>query len=90
MQHSGYMPRQWVFGSIPHLKTKLRVLNIVDAASEMHIAIQNLIVRRWDRWENNDRYLRQMGEFQTMSDELTDAKEQLRSAPNMVYPDSRI
>ena len=25
--------------------------------------------------ENNDRYLRQMGEFQTMSDELTDAKE---------------
>ena len=56
--------------------------------------------------ENNDRYLRQMGDFQTMSDELTDAKEQLRmaspaeremqsetilmSAPNMVYPDSRI
>ena len=51
--------------------------------------------------ENNDRYLRQMGEFQTMSDELTDAKEQfvwhhlqnemiLMSAPNMVYPDSRI
>ena len=30
--------------------------------------------------ENNDRYLRQMGEFQTMSDELTDAKEQLRMA----------
>ena len=28
----------------------------------------------------NDRYLRQMGEFQTMSDELTDAKEQLRMA----------
>ena len=28
--------------------------------------------------ENNDRYLRQMGEFQTMSDELTDVKEQLR------------
>ena len=28
--------------------------------------------------ENNDRYLRQMGEFQTMSDELTDAKELLR------------
>ena len=23
----------------------------VDAASEMHIAIQNLIVRRWDKWE---------------------------------------
>ena len=30
--------------------------------------------------ENNDRYLRQMGEFQTMSDELTDAKEQLHLA----------
>ena len=30
--------------------------------------------------ENNERYLRQMGEFQTMSDELTDAKEQLRMA----------
>ena len=30
--------------------------------------------------ENNDRYLRQMREFQTMSDELTDAKEQLRMA----------
>ena len=30
--------------------------------------------------ENSDRYLRQMGEFQTMSDELTDAKEQLRMA----------
>ena len=29
--------------------------------------------------ENNDRYLRQMGEFLTMSDELTDAKEQLRT-----------
>ena len=75
--HNGYMPRQWVFGLIPHLKTKLRVLNIVDAASEMHIAIQNLIVRRWDRWK---RMTSQMGEFQTMSDELTDAKEQLRMA----------
>ena len=30
--------------------------------------------------ENNDRFLRQMGEFQTMSDELTDATEQLRVA----------
>ena len=30
--------------------------------------------------ENNDRYLRQMGEFQTKSDELTDAREQLRMA----------
>ena len=30
--------------------------------------------------ENNDRYLRQMGDFQTMSDELTDAKGQLRMA----------
>ena len=30
--------------------------------------------------ENNDRYLWQMGEFQTMSDELTDAQEQLRMA----------
>ena len=30
--------------------------------------------------ENNDRYLRQVGEFQTMSDDLTDAKEQLRMA----------
>ena len=51
MQHNGYMPRQWVFGLIPHVKTTLRVLNIVDAASELHIAIQNLIVRRWDRWK---------------------------------------
>ena len=30
--------------------------------------------------ENNDRYLRQMGDFQTMSDELTYAREQLRVA----------
>ena len=30
--------------------------------------------------ENNDRYLRQMGEFQTVSDELSDVKEQLRVA----------
>ena len=30
--------------------------------------------------ENNDRYLQQMGDVQTMSDELTDAKEQLRMA----------
>ena len=30
--------------------------------------------------ENNDRYVRQMGEFQAMSDELTDVKEQLRMA----------
>ena len=51
MQHNGYMPRQWVFGLILYVKTTLRVLNIVDAASEMHIAIRNLIVRRWDRWK---------------------------------------
>ena len=51
IQHSGYMPRQWVFGLIPHAKTTLKVLNIVDAALEMHIAIQNLFVRRWDRWK---------------------------------------
>ena len=51
MQHNGYMLRQWVFGWILHVKTTLRVLNIVDAASEMHIAIQNLIVWRWDRWK---------------------------------------
>ena len=30
--------------------------------------------------ESNDRYLRQIGEFQTMSDELSDVKEQLRVA----------
>ena len=30
--------------------------------------------------ENNARYLRQMGDVQTMLDELTDAKEQLRVA----------
>ena len=30
--------------------------------------------------ESNDRYLRQNGEFQTMSDELSDVKEQLRVA----------
>ena len=33
------------------LEDETRVLNIVDAASERHIAIQNLIVRRWDRWK---------------------------------------
>ena len=80
MQHNGYMLRQRVFGWIPHVKTTLRVLNIVDAASEMHIAIQNLIVMRWGQVRNNDRYLRQIGEFQTMSDELSDVKEQLRVA----------
>ena len=31
--------------------------------------------------ESNDRYLRLIGEFQTMSDELSDVKEQLRVAP---------
>ena len=51
MQHNGHMLRQWVFGWIHHVKMTLRVLNIVDAASEMHIAIQNLIVKRWDRWK---------------------------------------
>ena len=51
MQHNGYMMRQWAFVWVPHVKTTLRVLDIVDAASEMHIAIQNLIVRRWDRWK---------------------------------------
>ena len=30
VQHNGYMPRQWVFGWIPHVKTTLRVLNIVQ------------------------------------------------------------
>ena len=29
----------------------LKRLNIVDAASGMHIAIQILIVRRWDKWK---------------------------------------
>ena len=43
----------------------------------MHIVIQIFIVRRWD---NNARYLRQMGDFQTMLHELTDTKEQLRMA----------
>ena len=51
MQHNGYMLRQRVFGWIHHVKTTLRVMNIVDAASEMYIAIQNLIVRRWERWK---------------------------------------
>ena len=51
VQHNGYMPRQWVFGWILHLKATLKVLNIVDTASEMHIAIQNIIVKRWDRWK---------------------------------------
>ena len=51
VQHNGYMPRQLVFGLIPRVKMTLKVLNIVDAASEMHIAIQNLIVRRWGRWK---------------------------------------
>ena len=65
---------------IPQLKTKLRVLNIVDTASEMHIAIQNLIVRRWDRWKTMPGTCDKWGEFLTMSDELTNAKEQLRMA----------
>ena len=69
-----------MFGLIPYVKTTLRVLNIVDDASKMHIAIQNLIVRRWDRWRTMTGILRQVGEFQTMSDKLTDAKEQLRMA----------
>ena len=144
VQHNGYKTRQWVFGLIHHLKTKLRVLNIVDAASEMHIAIQiadqtaetiwRAFATGWLRWagsprclrvdphrsqiargffdkaegrdifvesapaeahwqmgqvENNARYLRQMGyrivedidvsqsDFQTMLDELTDAKNSL-------------
>ena len=80
MQHNGCMPRQWVFGLIPYVKTTLRVLNIVDAASEMHIAIRNLIVNRWDRWRTMTGICDKWGEFQTMSDELTDAKEQLRMA----------
>ena len=40
-----------VFDWIHHVKMTLRMLNIVDAASEMHIAIRNFIVRRWDRWK---------------------------------------
>ena len=43
------------------VKTTLRVLNIVDSASGMHISIQNLIVRIMDRWKTMTRYLRQMG-----------------------------
>ena len=41
--------------------------------------------------ENNDRYLRQMGDFQTMSHELTDAREQLHvaSPPERDDPDER-
>ena len=68
LQHNGYMPRQWVFGLIPHLKTKLRVLNIVDAASEMHIAIQiadqtaetiwRAFATGWLRWAGSPRCLR--------------------------------
>ena len=51
--------------------------------------------------ESDDRYLRQIGEFQTISDELSDVKEQLRVASptegddpdersKQVYPDNRI
>ena len=77
MQYNGYMLIQWVFGWIHHVKMTLRVLNIVDAASEMHIAIQKSHRQEMGQVENNDRYLRQIGEFQTMSDELSDVKEQL-------------
>ena len=75
-QHNGYMLRQWVFGWIHHVKTKLRVLNIVDTASECTLRFR---ISSWGdgQVENIDRHLRQMGEFQTMSDELTDVKEQL-------------
>ena len=41
---------QWIHAKTGGVRFE-RVLNIVDAASEMHIAIQNLIVRRWDRWK---------------------------------------
>ena len=101
MQHNGYMLRHWVFGWIHHVKTTLRVLNIVDAASEMHTAIQNLIVRRWDRWkamkgicdklENFRQYLMscQMSRNSCVWHHLQ--KETIpMSAPNMVYPDNRI
>ena len=46
------MPRQWVFGCLPRLKTKLRVLNIVNVR-------QNGATRwRWNgatRWRQNGR-----------------------------------
>ena len=80
MQHNGFMPRQWVFGFIPHLKTKIEgaehrgcCIRNAHCDSESHRSEMGQV-------ENNDRYLRKMGEFQTMSDELTDAKEQLRVA----------
>ena len=75
VQHIGYMPRQWVFGWIPHVKTTLRLLNIVDTASHFDSESNREEMRRV---ENNDRYLRQIGESQTLSDELTDVKEWLR------------
>ena len=72
VQHIGHMPRQWVFGWIPHVKTTLRLLNIVDAASHFDSDSNR---EEMGQVENNDRYLRQIGEFQTPSDELTDVKE---------------
>ena len=101
MQHNVYMLRQWVFGWIPHVKTTLRVLNIVDAASEIHIAIQNLIVRRWDRWKAMTGICDKCESFKQclMSRRMQRnscvwhhlQKETIpMSAPNMVYPDNRI
>ena len=80
VQHNGYMPRQWVFGLIPHFEDE------IEGAEHCGCCIRNAHCdseshrQEMGQVENNDRYLRQMGDLQTKSDELTDAREQLRVA----------
>ena len=74
------MPRQWVFVFDSSREDE------IECAEHRRCCIRNAHCdsesHRQDMGhvENNDRYLRQMGEFQTMSDELPDTKEQLRMA----------
>ena len=74
------MPRQWVFVFDSSREDE------TECAEHRGCCIRNAHCdseshrQEMGQVENNDGYLRQMGDLQTMSDELPDTKEQLRMA----------
>ena len=77
---------QWIHAKTVGVRFDSSLEDEIDGAEHRGCCIRNAHCdseshrQEMGQVENNDKYLRLMGEFQTMSDELTDAKEQLRMA----------
>ena len=77
---------QWIHAKTVGVRFDSSLEDEIEGAQHLGCCIRNAHCdseshrQEMGQVENNDGYLRQMGEFQTMSDELTDAKEQLRMA----------